>query len=270
MFVLVSAPIAPLYTKPEELAELADEALCGMSVEILGEQGKYRQVRTHYGYEGWIPQECLCFDQNLKATWDESPKKVVLHAYIDVQAEPRVQGHVLCSVPRGCLVSPLEGEEAGWMRIRLCGGTEGYVWGPFLAEPITAWDASQETALRAALVKTAKTYLGTQYRWGGKTPLGIDCSGLCSMAYMLNGVIIHRDASILPQFCMHEITLEQAKEGDLMFFPGHVAMLIGGGRYIHSTAGNGNHGVVINSLDPEQPDYRADLPGKLVKVGSIF
>ena len=91
-----------------------------------------------------------------------------------------------------------------------------------------------------------------------------------SMAYLLNGVIIHRDAHILPEFDMHEIAFADKKAGDLLFFPGHVAMYLGDNRYIHSTAGNNCHGVVINSLDPKAADYRADLPEKLLCTGSIF
>ncbi len=270
MFALVSAPIAPLSMKPESRAERADEVLCGMKVEVLSQDADYVQVRTHYGYEGWVKKECLCADDTLVTEWDAAAKKTVLHAYIDVQDQSKVQGHILRSLPRGSIVRPLESDTSGWAPVRLCDGTEGFVWGPFLAECITSWDPSHEEQLRAALVQTAKLYLGTQYRWGGKTPLGIDCSGLCSMAYLLNGVIIHRDASIDPRFCMHEISLAQAKAGDLLFFPGHVAMLIGGEQYIHSTAGNWNHGVVINSLNPSAPDYRADLPAKITQVGSIF
>ena len=55
-----------------------------------------------------------------------------------------------------------------------------------------------------------------------------------------------------------------------MFFPGHVAMYIGNQQYIHSTGKAGSDGVVINSLDPAAPDYRADLPEKLTGVGSYF
>ena len=71
-----------------------------------------------------------------------------------------------------------------------------------------------------------RSYLGAQYRWGGKTPLGIDCSGIVSMAYLLNGVTIYRAAAIKSGFALHEISLEAAKPGDLLFFPGHVAMYL--------------------------------------------
>ena len=47
------------------------------------------------------------------------------------------------------------------------------------------------------------------------------------MAYMLNGIIIYRDAKIIEGFPMHAIDISEMKPGDLIFFPGHVAMYIG-------------------------------------------
>ena len=53
-----------------------------------------------------------------------------------------------------------------------------------------------EQEFRDSIIKTALSYLGTSYRWGGKTTLGIDCSGLCQMAYLLmidcrNRITVH-------------------------------------------------------------------------------
>ena len=114
------------------------------------------------------------------------------------------------------------------------------------------------------------TYLGVQYRWGGKSTAGIDCSGLTSMSYMINGVLIYRDAQLKEGFPVHEIPREQMRKGDLLYFPGHIAMYIGENRYIHSTGRAGSGGVVINSFDPLSPDFRADLVKSLYAVGSIF
>ena len=58
--------------------------------------------------------------------------------------------------------------------------------------------------------------------------------------------------------------------GDLLFFPGHVALYLGEEKYLHSTAKNGSDGVVINSLNPADPDYRADLDQGMTAVGTIF
>ena len=53
-------------------------------------------------------------------------------------------------------------------------------------------------------------------------------------------------------------------------FPGHVALYLGEGRYIHSTGAAVSGGVVINSLEPEDPLYRDDLVKSLYAVGSVF
>ena len=112
--------------------------------------------------------------------------------------------------------------------------------------------------------------MGTEYRWGGKSGRGIDCSGLVSSAYMQCGVLIYRDAKIIEGWPMHEVAFENKKPGDALFFPGHVALYLGEGRYIHSTGAAASGGVVINSLEPDDPLYREDLVKCLYAVGSVF
>ena len=119
-------------------------------------------------------------------------------------------------------------------------------------------------------VEQAKRYLGTEYRWGGKSGRGIDCSGLVSSAYMQCGVLIYRDARLVEGWPMHEVAFEEKKPGDALFFPGHVALYLGEGRYIHSTGAAASGGVVINSLEPGDPLYRDDLVKSLYAVGSVF
>ena len=51
-----------------------------------------------------------------------------------------------------------------------------------------------------------------------------------------------------------KISKDQMKLGDLLYWPGHVAMYIGDDKYIHSTGASG--GVVINSINPEHDEYR--------------
>ena len=132
----------------------------------------------------------------------------------------------------------------------------------------------KESALRQEIADRALSFLGTQYRWGGKTAMGIDCSGLAFMSYLLCGILIYRDARIMPGFPVREIPMgnpaETAKKGDLLFFPGHVAVSLGEGRFVHATAYPGCGCVTVNSLNEKDPDYRMDLREKLIAVGSIF
>ena len=280
MKAIVNAPVCPLMSQPRFDCEKADEALFGMVVEVLEETtAGFWRVRTHYRYEGYAPVNCLILGDKTANWWEGLPKKVVLHKnFCDVQAGPKVQSWTQVTLPRGAAVGvterpetdPETGKPTGWQCVILPDGQEGYMRSSWLDTYYEAPIGLPEEALRQRLCDTARLYLRTQYRWGGKSPLGIDCSGLASMSYLLNGIIIYRDAKIMEGFPIHEIPREAMKPGDLMYFPGHVAMYLGEGKYIHSTGKAGSDGVVVNSLDPEAPDYRPDLPEKLTAVGSYF
>lgn len=141
------------------------------------------------------------------------------------------------------------------------------------SEPKEQEDADalrSEEAFRESIVQTAYSYLGTQYRWGGKTACGIDCSGLAFMSYFRNGILIWRDAAIKEGYPVHEIPIEQAKPGDLLFFPGHVAIYLGNGKIIHATGHPESSCVTFNSLREGELGYREDLKNSLCAAGSIF
>lgn len=269
-FAVVKEAVCPLRAQPRHESERVDEALCGMVVEVLEKTtGDYYRVRTHYRYEGYAPAACLCTDT--AEEWKALPKRVVLHKNTcDIQAGPKVQSWEVRTLTRGAVLAVLGEPENDWQRVRLPDGREGYTRSSFLDEYYENPIALPEEALRRRLAETARLYLGTHYRWGGKSPLGIDCSGLVSTAYLLNGIIIHRDAAMKEGFPIHPIPREALKMGDLMFFPGHVAMYLENGTYLHSTGRAGSDGVVFNSLDPVSPLYRRDLDQGMTAAGSYF
>lgn len=272
MKAIVNVPICPLYAQATRESTVVDEVLYGMVVEILDEIiPGWLKVRTHYRYEGIVCDEDLLMDEEAAEFWENQPKKVVLNKnFCDVLSMPKVQGWTKITLPLGSLVSPLEKQENGWQKILLADGRTGYVMAGILGDYHTAPVSDDEQTLRKALVETALRFQNTHYRWGGKSPRGIDCSGLCSMAYLLCGITIFRDASIREEFPLREIKLENMKPGDLLFFPGHVAMYLGDDRFCHSTAKAGSDGFTINSLNPEHPDYREDLKNSITQVGSYF
>lgn len=272
MKAIVNVPVCSMYAKATRESTVVDEVLYGMVVEILDEVVPgWLRIQTHYRYEGIVCDEDLLMDEETAENWENLPKKVVLNKnFCDVLSEPKVQGWTKATLPLGSLVSPVGEPENGWQEVLLADGETGYVMAGILdtyhMEPVS----DDEETLREALVEAAMRYQNTHYRWGGKSPRGIDCSGLCSMAYMLCGILIYRDANIREDFPLKEITLEQIKPGDLIFFPGHVAMYLGNGKFCHATAKAGSDGFIINSLNPEDPDYREDLHHKITQVGSYF
>lgn len=271
-YALINKPIASLMKEATWDSELVDEDFYGMKVEVIAETvPEWYLVKTHYRYTGYVHCSELLMDDLKISTWDKAIKKVITRSYADVLSIPKIQGIHVISLTRGAVISILEeANQDGWVKVGLCDGREGYIKEKSLGEYITGWSLRDEQKLRKDIVNTALSYMGTQYRWGGKSSLGIDCSGLCQMAYMLNGIIIYRDAKIMEGFPIHEIPFEEVKPCDLLFFPGHVAMYMGKGKYVHSTGKNGSDGVVINSFNPKDSDYREDLHQSLKAVGSIF
>lgn len=291
---IVKIPVATIWEEPEEIREnslgervsaISDEGLYGMGVSITGEEvDGFYPVRTFYGYSGFIRKEdieTVSLDE-LKS-WEDGGLMVTDGVYVDILSLPKVQGVHLLSLFRGSLIKVLsfDSEQEGWARVELLDGRVGYMRNQFLrVKEFTQsglWTGGlpqkmivDEAAFRNAVVETAKQYMGTQYRWGGRSTAGIDCSGLTSQSYLLNGILTYRDARIEPGFPVHEISRDEMLPGDLMYFPGHIAMYMGNGSYIHSTGKIGSGGVVINSLNPEAEDYRADLAESWYASGSIF
>ncbi len=269
---IINTALLPIRKEPRVESELVDEDFYGRTIEIISNpKEEWYEIITEYRYRGFVLKSQIITHTDIISRWNQGVKMVVVQSCADILAIPKVQGFCLQTLYRGAVLNVISGEdENGWVGVTLCDGRYGYIKGKFLGEYKSNHNQYTEETFRNELVYTAYSYLGTQYRWGGKSPLGIDCSGLTFMAYYLNGVIIYRDASMKEDFSIKEIELEAIKPGDLIYFPGHVAMYLGEGRYIHATAKNGSDGVVINSLVYGEEDYREDLAGSIKAVGSIF
>ena len=318
-YALFDRPAVTIYDKAEPVerdgegrlrSTIGDEGLYGQSCQVVGDDGgPMVQVRTFYGYPGYVRREELRFvtETELRACL-AAPCAMAARA-ADLLESPQVAGVPLLTVGRGARLrlAPLPAEEkpAGWTRVLLADGRAAWVWdtsleplrweedavfaqreglpfddalaealgveaGQLAARALARWHGGSEEAFRRAVCETARKYLGVQYRWGGKAWDGLDCSGLVSDVYMQNGVLIYRNARIEPGWPVRAIPRAAMQPGDALYFPGHIALYLGEQLYIHSTGAAASGGVVLNSLDPASPLYRADLDEKLTAVGTIF
>ena len=266
---VVTSIIGCLKLRPDYNSRMTDEILCGMEVKILKVlRNNWCKIRTHYNYEGYINGKDLLISGSLADFWHERKKLIVNAKCADLMSSASFKSTILKSLTKGCIVAELSCDKDGFAKVCLPDGTSGFVRESFLSEKRSRANILSENEFRISVANTAMDYLGTQYRWGGKTPFGIDCSGLASMAYMLNGAIIYRDAKIKKGFPVKEISLKKIKKADLIFFPGHIAIYIEDGRFIHSSMCN--NGVNINSLNENHDCYREDLLKSISAVGSIF
>ncbi len=258
----VIKPIAALYEEADLATDLIDEMLYGMTCTVQEETEAFYKIETYYGYTGYITKDCVI------DTPAAAPTHLVTASTLDIMPTPEYRKQPIISLPRGSFLTVMESEQTGqYVKVMLADQTQGYCVKYHVAKrlPQDYWK-NHELQIRDSLVKTAMKYIDAPYRWGGKSPYGVDCSGLCSAVYLQHEIIIWRDSDIRGD--LKAITREQLKPGDLIFFPGHVAMYIGGDRFIHSN--QKYSGVCINSLDPHHPDYREDLLNSIKGMGSVW
>ncbi|MGL5448326.1 MAG: NlpC/P60 family protein [Rhabdaerophilum sp.] len=112
-------------------------------------------------------------------------------------------------------------------------------------------------------VGEAERFLGVPYLWGGKSSLGIDCSGLVQSACFMCGIVAPRDsdmqeAELGTPFLMPNDPANLPR-GTLLFWPGHVALSQGNGRMIHANAFHMQ--VVSEEITPALARIESKGPG---------
>jgi cell wall-associated NlpC family hydrolase len=214
----IAAGSAPVRREPRPDAALDTEALFGEAVTIYEENEGWAWGQLGAdGYVGYLPETAL-LPPGPPATHRVSALRTFLFPGPSIKLPP---AEVL---PLGAevAVAAVEGPLA-----RLATG--GFVPACHLAE---------QGAAEPDFVAVAERFLGVPYLWGGKTGLGLDCSGLVQVSLGAAGIGAPRDSDMQEAALGAPAPLDPAgfRRGDLLFWKGHVAIARGDATIVHANA----------------------------------
>lgn len=216
--------VVPIRSNASDKSEMVSQLLFGETVELMDKRGSWIKIRCLWdNYIGWVdkkqlkplsPEEILQYQQQFSLS-------------LELFQGAMGDGHSL-PITIGATLPRFDG-----LKFHLNGSTYS-----FSGQAIDPAKLSQNSTI---LLKIARRYLFAPYLWGGRSPLGIDCSGFTQMVYKLIGIPIPRDASQQVEKGRLIDFIEQSQPGDLAFFENkkghivHVGILMPENRIIHAS-----------------------------------
>jgi hypothetical protein len=206
-----TAPRLTVRSAPDAASEAVSELLFGERFEIAEVKAGFALGRScHDRYIGWVEFAALALpaaDPGHRITARRAP----------VFGSASIKAAVQCELPFGARVA---GEPDGNF-LALAGG--GFV------------HRRHVEAMPADRFAAVALFAGAPYLWGGRSPDGVDCSGLVQQALSVEGIALRRDTDLQRE--QGEAVKFAAREaGDLIFWPGHVGLLLDGDRLCHANA----------------------------------
>ncbi|WAJ30136.1 C40 family peptidase [Antarcticirhabdus aurantiaca] len=246
----VSAPLAPLRRSPSSGAMLETEALFGETLRVFetdGEGWSWVQLDGD-GYVGYAPADALTTTETPAPTHRVVAPRTLLFPGPDIKLPP------LAGLPMGALVTATGEASDHNARYRLVAP-----FGAIVAQHLEPLDARQDD-----FPAVAERFLGAPYLWGGKSALGLDCTGLVQVALAMCGIAAPRDSDMQEKALGQALPAEAPRRrGDLVFWRGHVGIMLDEARLLHA---NAHH--MMTAIEP-LAEAIARIGGRGTPVSSI-
>lgn len=207
---------APLFDAPRPDAQQVTTLRFGERFVVYDRVEGYAwgQCQTD-DYVGWVAEVAL---MQMAAEPTHRITALASHIY----TWPKVQAQITEHLPIGARLA-VEGERDGYV---VLAGAQGLV----PAQHVSAMDVRLED-----WVNVAELFLSIPYQWGGKTVAGIDCSGLVQVALEAAGMNVPRDTDMQQATIGKDISVDAPlQRGDLVFWKGHVGIMLDGARLLHA------------------------------------
>ena len=213
--------IVPMRIEAVDQAEMVNQILFGEHFKVLDVQKKWSKVRlAHDSYEGWIcNKQWIEIEEDIYKQLDKEVATIAIDI-LDIISKDHHQPIVIGSI--------LPSYKSGHALIN----NEMYRFDGLTTAGFTKKEKLAENALM---------YLNAPYLWGGRSPLGIDCSGFTQMVYRLQGVDLPRDAYQQADVGTTLSFVEESEAGDLAFFDNnegritHVGIILENNHIIHAS-----------------------------------
>ena len=216
----IADTLAALRATPASDASLLTQALKGERVTVYDRNGEgfaWGQLASD-GYVGWLPDAALA-----KPSAAPTHKITALRTF--AFPGPSIKLPPVETLPLGAKVA-IAREDGVFAVTR-----EGWYLPHCHVGPIDAFEND--------FVAVAERFVGTPYLWGGKSSLGIDCSGLVQVALNAAGTGCPRDSDMQQGGLGRVLDASETKKllrGDLIFWKGHVAIVRDAGTIVHANA----------------------------------
>ncbi|MGD1044855.1 MAG: C40 family peptidase [Bacteroidota bacterium] len=268
---IVILSVANVRRKPGKQEELLTQALMGTVIKLLKKERGYYFIQTSDRYLGWLDSVSVFVSNQAGVdAWNTAAKVIVTKFSGTMYEQPDTSSAIVCEMVDGCILKSI-GKKNGWVAVELANGRNGFV-PDTLVQDVGEWNKSR-VPTGENLEKTARSFLGIRYLWGGMSVKGMDCSGFVKTVFHLNGVELNRDAKQQAQQGMPidpGENFQNLKKGDLLFFGRkatakrreritHVALYLENGLYIHSSKR-----VRFSSFNPSSEYYEEPLLKRFV------